>query len=71
MEVTIATRNRLKVDRLHNLRDPVQVENEHHIDPSGEHETWFDIEHSRAYEKSLAKHGLNLMQSRKEKTENG
>lgn len=32
MEVTIATHNRPKVDRLHNLRDPVRVKNKPHID---------------------------------------
>lgn len=50
MEVTIATHNRPKVDRAHNLRDELRVANEPHIDPDGEHETWLDMDHRQAYE---------------------
>lgn len=67
MEVTIATHNRPKVDRLHNLRDPVRVENEPHINPSGEHETWLDVEHREAYERLFGKARLEFNEKQKRK----
>lgn len=67
MEVTIATHNRPKVDRLHNMRDPVRVENEPHIDPSGEHETWLDVEHREAYERLFGKAQLEFNEKQKRK----
>ena len=67
MEVTIATHNRPKVDRLHNLRDPVRVGNESHINPSGEHETWLDVEHREAYERLFGKAQLEFNEKQKRK----
>lgn len=47
---TIATHNGSQVSREHNRRNPKVVSKEDHIIPDGEHETWRDISHQKAYD---------------------
>lgn len=66
---TIATHNRPKAHRAHNIRDKRVVDKESHIDPNGVHEIWKDEKVAHAYHRLFddAVAEYNAKQTREER----